>query len=199
VNMILGISPLVQGDRRRWLGVEAWLLHILGGVVGGASTALVVWVLTAPIRTLLSPTALTTLMIALVAYAILRHFVHFRLPWFPQRDIQVPKSWFSRFGARSAYLRYGAVLGAGLVTYVPNSLVYCAFIGAALLQPLQGVIVSGAAFGFGRTFLVGPGAALAPQRLSLTSNLGRLSREAITLSTVVTVALLAWLIATLFR
>jgi hypothetical protein len=141
------------------LGIAA--THVAGGVAGGAATAALVWLGLTPVRTLLPGSLVAVVLAAVVGAALVADL----RPVGPvrRRGRQVPQEWAERSGPYLGFFRYGAVLGAGLVTYVPVALVYVVWAAVGLLLSLSGALVCGTVFGFARAFAVAL-ASLAPRR-----------------------------------
>lgn len=156
--MILGIASPGGGrsdSSAAGIRVRMWVSHVCGGLLGGATTAAGVWLLATPIRTLMPRNVSLVVFVCIAIFAIAWDTKRFR----PQRHgRQVPAKWIATHGAVRGYAMYGAVLGSGLLTYIPVGATYVVFAGVALLAGLPSAIVAGAAFGAARAGLVGPAA-----------------------------------------
>jgi hypothetical protein len=152
--MILGIASLGEGERPIEQRLRLWVAHSVGGTVGGALAALLIWLVLTPVRTMLPGVVGLVLVSLVAAYAVLADLgkVRFRRP-----STQVPQTWYARYGPERAYFFYGGALGAGLVTYVPYGLAYSVFAALGLLLPLPAALAAGALFGLARTIPTGPG------------------------------------------
>jgi hypothetical protein len=151
--MMLVMASL--GEGRNPLGVRArlWLAHLLGGVVGGTGAVLALWLLASPLRTMLPELFSLALVFALLVAGSARDL---GLLEFPKLGRQVPATWLARYGPARSFAFFGVFLGSGLLTHVPYAITYGVFGAAALTLPLPHALLAGAAFGIGRTVLVGP-------------------------------------------
>lgn len=149
--MILGLTALGEGSMPTRIRVRASVGHLLGGVLGGAAVAAVLWLLASPFRTL-APSFIPALIVgavALMALAIDTGQVRER----PGR--QVPAVWFGRYGPSRSYAMYGLMFGSTFATLRPFAVIYPVFAGIAMLVPLPAALLSGALFGAGRTATIG--------------------------------------------
>lgn len=147
--------------------------------------AVVLWYLLTPLRAM-TPLWARLIVVSLVALAgAAMHLSKGRLRILPNRTRQVPRTWYKRYGAPGALLRYGFALGTAFWTFVPNSMVYVVFAGSALLLPFWAAPITGAAFGIGRTAPVGPAATASHLVARLPLLLGHLSQRAVATSHVV--------------
>lgn len=155
MNMIGGIASLVQGEREKRLRVTTrmWLAHTAGGVIGGAAMAAALWLVFTPLRTLPPELFVVSVFVVLAAAALLAELERLGLP---RQARQVPQLWSRRYGPSGSYALYGLWLGAGLATNVTYTVEYVAFFAAALFLSLPSALIAGAAFGLGRTALIGP-------------------------------------------
>jgi hypothetical protein len=151
--MIGGIASLVQGERRRKLGVSMWLAHTGLGITGGVGMAALVWLLLTPLRTIPPEPVVIAIFLGISAAAVLAEL---NLIPMPRQARQVPQWWYGRYGPTRSYALYGLWLGAGLATNVTYTLEFVIFAAAGLLLPLPQALVVGLAFGFARTAFVGP-------------------------------------------
>jgi len=129
------------------------LVHGVAGAVGGAGTALGLWLILTPIRTLL--TVALNLGIVLVL-AVAMAMADAGLLRLSRQARQVPGSWYDTYGPYRSHVLYGLCLGAGLGTNVTYAVEYLVFFAPALLLPLPAALVGGVGFGLARTALVGP-------------------------------------------
>jgi hypothetical protein len=158
--MVHGIASVIQGTRSLGQGTERGLrlpivmsvLHGLSGAIGGAGLAVAVWAFSIPVRTLLPRTVVVGLFACVAVLAMAADTVHTPMP---ARHIQVPKSWYGRYGPVRSYALYGLVLGAGLLTDIPYAVTYTIF-ASGLVLPIGLAVLLGALFGLGRTAVVGP-------------------------------------------
>jgi len=155
--MILGIASPVWGEREGrkspWAGHRLWLAHSAGGAVGGAVIGGLVAMAGVPFQTLISSPVRTALALAIAALAILFDIGLVRPP---HTGRQVPATWTAEVGPVRAFAYYGAILGAGLLTFVPIGLTYAlAAFGVLVLPPLVAVVAF-VAFGAARTIATGP-------------------------------------------
>lgn len=157
--MILGIAFL--GEERRPLGstLRIWTSHLLGGALGGAGAALVVWLLLTPVRTLFPSPIVVSGLAAFMLLAAWMDATGKRL-W---HSGLVPNTWPHRYGEVRGWALLGVVLGSGLGSHVVTALVYTTFLLAALTLPLGKAIGVGMLLGFTRTLVPGP-ASLFPAR-----------------------------------
>jgi hypothetical protein len=114
----------------------------------------------------------------IVIAAIVNTGTRGRLARMPNRMLQVPQWWVKRYGLERSYLRYGLALGSAFFSYVPNPVIYGLFVGSSVLLELPEVALTGLAFGFGRTALVGPIALGTRWVGNLQERLALLSRSA---------------------
>ena len=186
--MILGIAASVGGGREK-LSMTA--THLTGGAVGGAAAALLAWTLATPIRSSAPDVLVAALALGWALLAIAADLKRIRLP---RRNCQVPQKWYRRYGPTRGYFYYGAALGAGLITYIPYGITYVVFGAAAVASSPLGAAAVGAAFGIGRTALIGP-AALAAERASVWLFRGPFSHRVLPKLSIVLVLLLAAAVA----
>lgn len=149
--MAQGAIGLVQARRGRY-SYAILPAHILGGVLGSAAVAWLAWIVATPLRTLVNRPVR-------IGVAAATALIAAGLDWRghnPRRNMrQVPQSWLGRYGALSAYFRYGLVLGSSIGTYEPSYLVASSIIGASLLLPTFPAVAVGVSFGATRCALVG--------------------------------------------
>jgi hypothetical protein len=153
--MALGLSSLGEGAtgiaRRRLVTGGA---HCVGGAVGGGSAT--------PFRTIAPVGA--SLVLASVGVGALWYDCFANSAARVGR--QVPSTWPAHYGYVRAFARYGAMLGAGLLTYVPYGAAFCLFTAAALAPSLSAAVAGGAIFGVSRAALT-LAASLRPARCSV--------------------------------
>jgi len=127
------------------------LAHVAGGIGGGAATAFCAWLALTPVRTLLPGPAVAAVLAGVVVGAVITdlHLFGHR----SRRGQQVPQRWIE-YGPFRGFALYGAVLGSGLVTYVPVALVYVTFAAIGLFLALPVALLAGALLGFCRAFAV---------------------------------------------
>jgi hypothetical protein len=154
--MIQGIASLGQGGRAGFEKLSVWSVHLGSSVVGGASMAMLVWIVITPFRTLLpDPIGIAVFVVIATAFTLTDLRLIRRGAWGPQ----VKASWFKRYGPRMSYALYGLILGAGLPTFAPYAATYVAFLAAGFMPSLIDALLLGSLFGLGRAFPVGPLAA----------------------------------------
>lgn len=154
--MMSGIASLVQGDSKK-PATRLWFIHLLGATIGGVLSVTVLWMLAAPIRSLV-PLWAAIAMTSIVAIASI--LSDLRVVSLKGSERQVNRSWTRQFGAVGGYFRFGLMLGAGLLTFVPFAVLFSTFTLASTMLSLPSAAAVGALYGLGRTLLVGPGAAL---------------------------------------
>lgn len=150
--MVLGIVSSGRGNRNsfsRRAGLSA--VHIAGGVVGGVATAFCVWLALTPVRTLLPGPAVAAVLAGVVVAAVITDLHLFGRR--SRRGRQVPQRWID-YGLYRGFALYGAVLGSGLLTYVPVALIYVTWAAIGLFLDLPFALLAGALLGFGRAFAV---------------------------------------------
>lgn len=158
--MIVGITSLGESRTSIRTRLRLWLLHSIGGLIGGTTTAVVIVLASAPLRAFVPYEGRLGLCAALLGFFLL---VDLRVIRMRSRRRQVPATWTTRYGNGRAYFLYGAFLGAGLATYVPYAITYGIFATALLILPLELALVAGALFGVGRA--LGTGLGLMPYSL----------------------------------
>lgn len=139
----MGLGFLGRGHERH--AVEVGLVHVIGGIVGGAFVGgLIGWIGSffpiAPLhRWLIAVAAALALIVSLTK---------------PQRTLglgrQVPRDWRGKVSAAPRYLLWGLLLGSGVATLIP----YSAFLLLIASQFSSGprlACLSGALFGGVRT------------------------------------------------
>lgn len=149
--MILGIAFLGQERRPYESRARVWLYHSLGGASGGAVTALCLWILMTPFRTLLPH---RTLMVGLVAFFLYLAYLAAsgRRLWTAGL---VPQTWRHDYGESLGWALLGGALGSGLISHAATPLTYGVFFAPSLVLPAPTALAVGALFGFTRTFLLG--------------------------------------------
>lgn len=152
--MVRGISPLVQRETERLEATRAGAAHIAGGFVGGAGAGLSTWMLLTPGRVFVVPEGIVLSMGLVVGYQVWRD-IH--VGSWQGRASQVPQSWFGAYGLIAAYWRYGLLLGAVYLTYVPFAGTFAVMAMTGLIGPIA-ALGTGAAFGIARTAMVLPAA-----------------------------------------
>lgn len=149
--MILGIAFLGQERRPFASKLKVWLSHSLGGAIGGAVTALCVWILMTPFRTLVPQRALLAGSAAFFLYLAYLGATGRRL-W---NAGLVPQTWPHDYGESLGWTLLGGALGSGLVSHAATPLTYGAFFVPTLLLPAPTAMAVGMLYGFTRTFLLG--------------------------------------------
>ncbi|MCP9486398.1 MAG: hypothetical protein MSC30_11095 [Gaiellaceae bacterium MAG52_C11] len=152
--MIVGITSLGEGRTPIRTRLILWLVHSLGGLVGGTATAIVVVLASAPLRAFVPYEGRLGLCAVLLGFLLL---VDLRVIRMTSRRRQVAATWTTRYGNGRAYFLYGAFLGAGVATYVPYAITYGIFATALLILPLELALVAGGLFGLGRALGIGIG------------------------------------------
>ena len=73
---------------------------------------------------------------------------------FPREPGQVPRAWVPRLGYQKAYLAYGVILGAGIMTQAPFAATYAVAASTGFRPSVIAAAAIGAAFGLGRSLPV---------------------------------------------
>lgn len=131
--------------------------------------AAAIWLALTSVRTLVPEEVALAAVLAIAIVTVLAEMDRVTIPRQPR---QVPQSWYATHGAIRSYALYGLWLGAALATNVTYAVEYLVFLGAGLLLPLPEALATGAAFGFGRTALVGP-LGFVPRATALLSRIYR--------------------------
>jgi hypothetical protein len=172
--MIGQIGPLVEAGK---VPRKAVFLHVVGGIIGGAATGLVVGTV-GLVTTALLPVTLTAFLLvtALIVFGLADLGV-LRLPNLGLAR-QTPGYWTCTLGPRPALLAWGLDLGSAWSTRLPNRSVAGLLLAAFLLHnPAIGASLLGL-YGLGRTSAVAMAILRSPQAAADTCTL--LSRKYVT-------------------
>lgn len=155
--MVGTILPIVYRERSRGAPPVCLWLYAVGTVCGAIALGLVVSVIGATLRALLSPAAFsgTVLVLALVAHLgwAAAELQLGRIP-LPESWWQVPYLWQQRFSPRMFSLLYGVILGLGFFTRVGTATFYVVVMWVTFIgQPWLGGVIF-AAYGIGRVLPV---------------------------------------------
>lgn len=151
--MILGLTALGEGSMPTRMLVRMSIAHAAGGVVGGGAAAATIWLALTPVRTLLPGVVAEVIVAAVALTAVL---VDVKVLKVHAVGGQVPPEWYARYGPERSYAMYGLVLGSAFGTFRPYASVYAVFAALGFLVPLELAVLSGAAYGFARTAVIGP-------------------------------------------
>jgi MFS family permease len=131
LSMLSSITPLAERGRGRRFGWTAsW--YVIGAVLGGATTGLVVAGLAAAVGALAPGTAVVAAVVLVAAAVGAAYDAGLLPPPLPHHRRQVNELWLNRYRSWVYGAGFGWQIGNGLATYIMTAAVYLTIVLAAL-------------------------------------------------------------------